>query len=106
MPAEESRPVSDRLAVLPQYLLPKQLLTTFAGRFASARLGRVTTGTIRRFVARYGVNMAEAAEPDIAAYPSFNEFFTRALKPGARPLWPAPTCMCPVDGAISQLGPH
>jgi phosphatidylserine decarboxylase len=103
MPAEETRNVSDRLAVLPQYLLPKQLLTTFAGRFASARLGGVTTGTIRRFVARYGVNMAEAAEPDIAAYPSFNEFFTRALKPGARPLASA-EFICPVDGAISQFG--
>ena len=95
--------MSDRLAVLPQYLLPKQLLTLFAGLYASARLGRVTTATIRRFVARYGVNMAEAAEPDIAAYPSFNEFFTRALRPDARP--PASAeLICPVDGAISQFG--
>jgi phosphatidylserine decarboxylase len=95
--------LSDRLAVLPQYLLPKQALTALAGRFASARLGGFTTWAIRRFIARYGVNMAEAANPDPAAYPSFNEFFTRALKPGARPLAAAPL-ICPVDGAISQFG--
>jgi phosphatidylserine decarboxylase len=95
--------VSDRLAVLPQYLLPKQALTLLAGRIASARGGASTTRLIRWFVKRYGVDMAEAADPDIAAYPSFNEFFTRALKPGARPLAPA-DLICPVDGAISQFG--
>ncbi|QPF76195.1 phosphatidylserine decarboxylase [Roseateles sp. DAIF2] len=96
--------MSDRLAVLPQYLLPKQALTALAGCFASARLGGVTTWAIRRFIERYGVNMAEAANPDPAAYPSFNEFFTRALKPGARPLAPGAELICPVDGAISQFG--
>jgi phosphatidylserine decarboxylase len=96
--------VSDRLAVLPQYLLPKQALTTLAGRFAGWHGGATTTWAIRRFVARYQVNMAEAAEPDVAAYASFNAFFTRELKPGARPLAPA-DLVCPVDGAISQFGP-
>jgi len=96
--------VSDRLAVLPQYLLPKQALTTLAGKFASAQLGGLTTSVIRRFVARYNVNMAEAANPDITSYASFNDFFTRALKPGARPL-AAADLICPVDGAISQFGP-
>ncbi|MGE0330567.1 MAG: archaetidylserine decarboxylase [Ramlibacter sp.] len=96
--------MSDRLAVLPQYLLPKRALTVFAGRVAGARAGGITTAIIRRFVARYGVNMAEAANPDIASYASFNEFFTRPLKPGARPLADA-RWVCPVDGAVSQLGP-
>jgi phosphatidylserine decarboxylase len=95
--------VSDRLAVLPQYLMPKQLLTVLAGKFASARLGGLTTAVIRRFVARYGVNMQEAADPDIANYASFNEFFTRPLREGARPLADA-DLICPVDGAISQFG--
>lgn len=96
--------MSDRLAVLPQYLLPKQALTTLAGKFASARLGGLTTSVIRWFVGRYNVNMGEAANPDIASYASFNDFFTRALKDGARPLADA-ELICPVDGAISQFGP-
>jgi len=95
--------VSDFLAVLPQYLMPKQALTAFGGRIASARAGALTTRLIRWFVGRYGVNMAEAADADIAAYASFNEFFTRALKPGARPL-AAADWVSPVDGAISQFG--
>ncbi len=95
---------SDRLAVLPQYLLPKKLLTQLAGRAASARLGDLTHAAIRRFVARYGVDMSEAADPDIASYASFNDFFTRPLREGARPLAQA-DYVCPVDGAISQFGP-
>ena len=62
-----------------QHLLPKQALTSLAGALASARAGAATTAAIRAFVQRYGVNMAEAAEPDIAAYPTFNDFFIRAL---------------------------
>jgi phosphatidylserine decarboxylase len=96
--------VSDRLAVLLQYLLPKQALTAFGGHVASARAGAFTTGLIRWFVGRYGVDMSEAVNADITAYPSFNEFFTRGLKPGARPLADA-DLLCPVDGAISQFGP-
>ncbi|MDR7335214.1 archaetidylserine decarboxylase [Roseateles asaccharophilus] len=92
-----------RLKVLPQYLMPKGAMTRLAGRIASKPRGGMTTATIRRFVARYGVNMDEAAEPSIAAYATFNDFFTRALKPGARPLAEAPL-ICPVDGAISQVG--
>ncbi len=95
--------MSDSFAVLPQYLMPKQAMTALAGKFASARLGGLTTAVIRGFVARYGVNMAEAANPDIASYTSFNDFFTRALQPGARPLAQA-DLICPVDGAISQFG--
>ncbi len=95
--------MSDRLAVLPQYLIPKQALTALAGKLASARAGGVTTSFIRWFVGRYGVDMAEAANPDIAGYASFNEFFTRPLRADARPLAPA-DFICPVDGAISQFG--
>ena len=99
----QSPTVSDRRAVLPQYLLPKQAMTRFGGLVARAQMGAVTTAIIRRFVARYNVNMAEALNPDIASYASFNDFFTRALKPGARPLAGA-DLICPVDGAISQFG--
>ena len=95
--------MSDRLAVLLQYLLPKQAMTWLAGKISSARLGGLTTAIIRRFVVRYRVDMADAANPDIASYPTFNDFFTRALKDGARPLAEA-ELICPVDGAISQFG--
>jgi phosphatidylserine decarboxylase len=95
--------LSDRFAVLPQYLLPKQALTTLAGWVASVQAGAITTGIIERFVRRYGVDMSEAANSDIASYASFNAFFTRGLRPGARPLANA-ELICPVDGAISQFG--
>lgn len=98
-----SYPLQDRLKVLPQYLLPKRALTVFGGWVAGARAGRLTTRLIAWFVRKYGVNMAEAASPDLASYASFNEFFTRPLKPGARPLASA-DLICPVDGAISQFG--
>ncbi len=96
--------MSDALAVLPQYLLPKKALTLLAGKLAAAHGGALTTALIRWFVGRYGVNMAEAANPDIASYATFNDFFTRPLRAGARPLADAPF-VCPVDGAISQFGP-
>lgn len=95
--------MSDRFSILPQYLLPKRALTAFAGKVASAKAGGVTTALIRWFVRKYGVDMDEAANPDITSYASFNEFFTRALGQGARPLAEA-DFICPVDGAISQFG--
>ena len=95
--------MSDRLAVLPQYLLPKGALTNFAGRVAGAKGGAMTTRLIRWFVGRYNVNMDEALDPDITHYASFNDFFTRALRPGVRPLAKA-DYICPVDGRISQFG--
>ena len=98
-----SLPLADRLAVGAQYLLPKRALTQLAGRFARAHLGGLTHAAIRRFAARYGVDMREALEPRIESYASFNDFFVRALRPDARPL-AAADYVCPVDGAISQLG--
>ena len=95
--------MSDRLAVLPQYFLPKKLLTQCMGRLAGAHGGAATTAAIKWFIGRYGVNMAEAANPDPVSYRSFNDFFTRPLKPGARPLAQA-DYICPVDGAVSQFG--
>ena len=95
--------MSDRLSVLPQYLFPKRALTVFGGWVATRRYGAATTRLIKWFVGKYQVNMSEAANPDIASYPSFNDFFTRALKPGARPLAQA-DLICPVDGAIRQYG--
>jgi phosphatidylserine decarboxylase len=95
--------VLNRLKVLPQYVLPKQLLTHLAGRFASQARGNTTTSVVRWFVKKYQVNMTEALNPNINSYATFNDFFTRALKPEARPLATA-ELICPVDGAISQFG--
>lgn len=95
--------MSDSLKVMLQHILPKQGLTVLAGRIAGARGGALTTRLIRWFIARYGVDMDEAANPDIASYASFNDFFTRPLRAGARPIATA-DFVCPVDGAISQLG--
>lgn len=95
--------MSERLAVLLQYFLPKQVITIFAGKVAGLHGGAFTTRLIKWFVKRYQVNMAEAANPDIASYASFNDFFTRALRSDARPQ-AAADFICPVDGAISQFG--
>lgn len=92
-----------RLAVAPQYLYPKQAMTAFAGLVANAEAGNITTAIIRWFVGHYGVDMSEAENSDIRSYSSFNAFFTRALRPGARPLAPEPF-ISPVDGAVSQFG--
>ena len=95
--------MSERLAVLLQHLLPKQAITRLLGVLAGHPGGALTHAAIRRFIARYGVNMGEAADPDPAHYSSFNEFFTRPLRAGARPIAPS-DFVCPVDGAISQFG--
>jgi phosphatidylserine decarboxylase len=95
--------MADRLKVLLQHALPKQGLTMLAGQVARLRAGSMTTRLIRWFVSNYGVAMHEAADPDIGSYKSFNEFFSRPLKPGVRPMEDA-DFVCPVDGAISQFG--
>ncbi|WMW79951.1 archaetidylserine decarboxylase [Undibacterium cyanobacteriorum] len=95
--------MSDRLAVLPQYFLPKHLLTVFAGLIANRRGGTRTTRLINWFVKKYQVDMSEAANPDTASYATFNEFFTRPLREGARPISNV-AYVCPVDGAISEFG--
>ena len=95
--------MSDHLAVMLQYLLPKQAITVFAGKVANIKGGVWTARLINWFIARYKVNMSEAANPDVRSYSTFNDFFTRALRSDARPLAQA-DFICPVDGAISQFG--
>jgi phosphatidylserine decarboxylase len=93
----------DRLAVLPQYLWPKRLLTVLGGYAAASKARWWVRRVIPWFVARYGVNMAEAADPGPTGYACFNDFFTRALRDGVRPLAQA-DFLCPVDGAVIQCG--
>ena len=91
------------ISIYLQYFLPKQALTALAGKLAHLKAGKLTTIVITWFVARYKVNMLDAANADIAGYDSFNAFFTRPLKLGVRPIAQAPF-VCPVDGVISQFG--
>ena len=95
--------MSEGVKVLLQYLLPKQHLTSIAGRIAGAQGSLMTSWLIRWFARKYNVDMSEAANPDLNGYASFNDFFTRSLKAGARPMANA-DFVCPVDGAISQIG--
>ncbi|WP_341582414.1 archaetidylserine decarboxylase [Marinobacter metalliresistant] len=96
----------DKLFVLSQYIAPQRAISHLAGRLADDdRSSALKNRVIHWFIGRYGVDMSEAAEPDPEAYPSFNAFFTRALKPGIRPLAEGEeTLVSPVDGVISQLG--
>jgi len=93
------------LKVLPQHLLPQHLLSAGMYRLTRLRHPRLNQLLMRGFIRRYGVDMAEAEEPDIDEYPDFNSFFTRALNPEARRPDPAADAvLCPVDGRVSQLG--
>ncbi|MBL1272533.1 MAG: phosphatidylserine decarboxylase [Marinobacter maritimus] len=96
----------DKLFILSQYVTPQLAVSRLAGRLAdNDQNPALKNRVVKWFVKRYGVDMSEAAEPDPTAYPSFNEFFTRALKPGIRPVAEGDnTFVSPVDGAISQLG--
>jgi phosphatidylserine decarboxylase len=92
-----------KLFIVLQHLLPQHALSRFVGLLANSK--RLKSLLIKVFIKRYNVDMGEAliAEPD--RYASFNEFFTRELKPGLRPLASGPKAIfCPADGAISQLG--
>lgn len=95
----------DRLLTLIQYLLPQHLLSRLVGWLAASRLGPVKNTFIANFAATYNVDMREAVEENPLAYESFNAFFTRPLKPGARAIdTTRGVIACPADGAISQLG--
>lgn len=89
-----------------QYLLPHHTLSRLVGRLANSRTPWLKNAFIQWFARRYQVDMNEALEPNPTAYPTFNAFFTRALRPGARPADSAPhVIVSPADGAVSQAGP-
>ena len=95
----------DQLKIAGQYLLPKHLLSRLLGKLASAKAGGLTTFVIEAFIRKYQVNMAEAQHSDPKYYKTFNDFFTRALEEGARPmLADSHQLAMPVDGKVSQVG--
>jgi len=94
-----------RVFALLQYLVPQHLLSRLVGLLAASRIGWIKNGFIGLFLRLYDIRMEEAKEEDPRAYPSFNAFFTRALKADVRPVDPDPNrIVCPADGSISQLG--
>lgn len=94
-----------RVLVALQYLLPQHLLSRGMHWLARNRTGWLKNALIDNFVVNYRPDMSEAEEPDPRKYPSFNAFFTRGLRTGARTVDPEPgTLVSPVDGAVSQLG--
>ncbi|MBD8527979.1 archaetidylserine decarboxylase [Pseudomarimonas arenosa] len=96
--------MSPKLAL--QYLLPHRLLSALAYKVARLRWTWFKNWLIALVIRKFGVNMAEAAEPNPRAYPHFNAFFTRALKAGARPQPESNDMLShPADGKISQAGP-
>ncbi len=100
------RSVGERAFIGLQYLLPQHLLSRLVGWIAESRIGIVRAALIRMFLGHYPVDLAEAARPDPGSYSSFNDFFTRRLKAGARPLDADPrSAICPADGILSQAGP-
>nr|WP_255610805.1 archaetidylserine decarboxylase [Lysobacter sp. ESA13C] len=88
------------------YALPHRALSSIARSLAYSSNPRVKQWLIDTVTRKFGVNLGEAAEPDAQAYPTFNAFFTRALKPGARvPEADPRSLLMPADGRISQCGP-
>ena len=91
--------------IILQHLLPQHLLSRLVGRLAECRSPWLKNILISQFIRQYKVNMEEAAADSPQDYANFNDFFTRALRDGARPIDDkAETLCCPADGAISQLG--
>ncbi len=87
------------------YVLPHRLLSSLARKLAYSTEPKTKQWLIDTVVRKFGVDLSEAAEPDATAYPSFNAFFTRALKPGARTPDPDPRAiLMPADGRISECG--
>lgn len=95
----------DLLYLALQRALPQHRLSRLAGRLAETRIPWVRRLLIQAAIRHFEIDLTEAAEPDGERYASFNDFFTRALKTGARPLMgDARTLVSPADGVISEAG--
>ena len=101
----DSPTLSARLFVAMQYLLPQHFLSRQVHRLARSRVKPVKNALIGSFMRHFRPDMSDAADPEPYDYPSFNAFFTRSLRPGARPCDPDPRALAsPVDGTVSQIG--
>lgn len=101
----DHRRIRERVFIGFQYLLPQHGLSGLVRSLSRARIPWFRALLIRTFLRIYPVDLAEAASADPSAYGSFNEFFTRRLRPGARAVTGGPgIIVCPVDGYLSQAG--
>jgi phosphatidylserine decarboxylase len=97
--------IPEPLFILFQQLAPQHALSRLVGRLAETRFAPVKNFVIEQFMRRFGIDLSEAEIQNPAAFENFNAFFTRALKPGARPITAEPDAIaCPADGAISEIG--
>ncbi len=97
--------VIDNLKISFQYILPKHAVTRLVGKIAAWEGGAITTTIIKAFIGQYKIDMSEAANSDPAFYPTFNQFFVRELKEGARPINEDEKALCfPADACVSQFG--
>ena len=88
------------------YVLPHRFLSSLARKLAYSTSPGTSRWLIDTVTKKFNVDLGEAANPDPRSYPSFNAFFTRALKPGARVADADPRALLmPADGHISQSGP-
>jgi phosphatidylserine decarboxylase len=103
--AESDPELGARAFVALQYLLPQHALTALVHRATRSHAPALKNFLIRRFLAHYYPDMSEAEQPDPYRFESFNAFFTRALRAGARPVSPDERALvCPVDGTVSRAG--
>ena len=95
----------EQLFIILQHILPKTLLSRLVGYAARCKIGPIKDFLIRSFIKAFKVEMSDYERQEPQEFENFNDFFTRSLKPGARPL-PEDTqvLFSPVDGTISQIG--
>jgi phosphatidylserine decarboxylase len=105
MTAPDAQSAEGRAFVALQYILPQHFLSQLVHRLARSRVPVVKNALIDNFLVRYRPDMSDAEQSDARQFESFNAFFTRALRSGARPLDPDPAALVsPVDGTVSQVG--
>jgi len=97
--------MNDQMKIVFQYILPKHLFTFIAGKLAEAKMGAFTTFLIKKFIKQFNIDMSEAKHSEAEDFDTFNDFFTRELKSGLRPIVEGEQNLAiPVDGCISQQG--
>lgn len=101
-----SRAVKDRAFIALQYAIPQHLVSRVVYWFTRRHAVWLKNALIDAFMRGFRPDMSDAVEPNPLAYPTFNAFFTRALRAGTRPVDSDPSAIaCPVDGTVSECGP-